>query len=132
LHSVQDRFGPDRQAWLAVAFFWVVVSLLGWGLARPGRFGASLGWVLACALLILAVTGFSWYVTYDRIEGKQIAVVLVESVDVLAGPGDNNPTLFTVHEGLSLEVRDVRDEWIQVSLPNGLHGWLSSDSVGLV
>ena len=132
LHTVQDRLGPDQQAWLSAAVFWAILILLGWGLSGPGRFSATLGWALACALLVLALSSFSWYLTYDRIEGKQLAVVLVESVDVLAGPGDNNATLFTVHEGLALEVRDVRDEWIQVSLPNGLHGWLSSDSLGLV
>ena len=42
------------------------------------------------------------------------------------------PTLFTVHEGLTVEVRGERDEWIQVSLPNGLFGWLSRDSAGLI
>jgi len=35
-------------------------------------------------------------------------------------------------EGLTVEVRDERDEWIHVSLPNGLNGWLRRDTVGFV
>ena len=57
-----------------------------------------------------------------------MAIVLDEVVDVLAGPGHNNATLFTVHEGLTVEVRgELGAEWVQVSLPNGLNGWLPSD-----
>jgi len=59
-------------------------------------------------------------------------VVQNEAVDVLAGPGPNNPTLFTVHEGLTLEVRSIREGWLQVSLPNGLNGWIDARALGIV
>ena len=74
----------------------------------------------------------SWYTTFERLEGTRRAVVLGDAVDVLAGPGQNNASLFTVHAGLTLEVRAERQEWIQVSLPNGLHGWIPRDALGFV
>ena len=37
------------------------------------------------------------------------------------------------YEGLTVEIQgDVRSEWIQVSLPNGLFGWIPLEAVGLV
>jgi SH3-like domain-containing protein len=83
-------------------------------------------------LLCGALASASWLTTLDRLHGRRLAVVLEQAVEVLAGPGRNNPTLATVHEGLTLEVRAERDEWFQVSLPNGLNGWVARDAVGEV
>ncbi len=133
VHAVQSRLGPDRQAWIALALIWICMILVAWGLAVPGRWNAGFAWGLASLLLCIAVSVGSWYVTYQRLEGRQLAVILVPAVEVLAGPGDNNATLFTVHEGLTVQVRtDSGGEWMQVSLPNGLNGWLRADTVGLV
>ncbi|MCP3980033.1 MAG: hypothetical protein GY716_12075 [bacterium] len=132
IFRAQDRLGPDIQAWFALALYWFVAGVLAWALATPGRMRPAHGWLLASAMLALVLTVASWSVTHGRLTGKQIGVVLAQSVEVLAGPGENNSTLFTVHEGLTLEVRDVREEWIQVSLPNGLHGWLSRDAVEVI
>jgi len=128
----QDRLGPDRQAWLLLAVFWASASLVAWGFSRSGRFSTTIGWSLATLIVAGLLLGASWYTTHQRLEGRRSAVILDDVVEVLAGPGQNNPTLFTVHEGLTVEVRGERDEWIQVSLPNGLFGWLARDSAGLI
>jgi tetratricopeptide (TPR) repeat protein len=132
VRSLQDRSGPDRQAWLVLALIWAVALLLVTGLMRPGRWSAIHGWILAALLLSLLLGAASWHATYQRLEGRRMAVVLDQAVEVLAGPGENNPALFTVHEGLTVEVRSERAAWIQVSLPNGLNGWLAAESVGLI
>jgi hypothetical protein len=132
VRALQDRLGPDRQVWAALALLWAVFGLVAWGLARPGRWNAALGWGLSGLLLALVVVGASGWVTHRRIEGQRLAVVLHAAAEVLAGPGRGNPTLFTVHEGLTIEVRDVREDWVQVSLPNGLHGWLARETIGIV
>jgi len=133
IYTLQDRLGPDRQAWIGLALFWIAAGLLAWGLSGPGRWTAACGWSLTGLVLLLAISVASWNMTYQRLEGTPLAVVLQDSVEVLAGPGFNNATLFTVHEGLTVEVRgEVRQDWVQVSLPNGLNGWVPLDAVGLV
>jgi tetratricopeptide (TPR) repeat protein len=132
VRGVQNRIGPDGQAVIVLVLVWVIAGLIGWGAARPGNWSAALGWTLSAVVVVTAVAGASWYTTYQRIEGQQLAVILDHAVEILAGPGENNASLFTVHEGLTVEVRDDRGEWIHVSLPNGLNGWLRRDTVGLV
>jgi tetratricopeptide (TPR) repeat protein len=132
VRAVQDRLGPDRQAWAFLALLWCIAVLLAATLSVPGRWSPAAGWTLAAMLLVAALIGASWHATYQRLEGQQLAVVLDAAVEVLAGPGENNPALFTVHEGLTLEVRSEREDWIQVSLPNGLNGWIPSRLVGRV
>ncbi len=127
--SVQDRIGPDRQALLALVLFWVIAGIVTWCAARPGGWAPAYGWLLACLVGLLVLAVVSWRSTDRRIEGRSIAVVLRPAVEVLAGPGLNNATLFTVHEGLTVEIRGDRGEWLQVSLPNGLNGWLPGETV---
>ena len=132
LYVVQNRVGPDRHALLVLALVWLAALLVVAGLARPGAWSAVHGWGLAAVLVAMMITAASWSATHERLEGRRLAVVLDEVVEVVAGPGPNNPTLFTVHEGLTVEIRDVRQEWVQVSLPNALNGWLPREAVGAV
>lgn len=132
LRGVQDRIGPDRQLWVALAIVWAIGGVLAFALSRPGRWRPGHGWAVAGLALCLLATVFSWRSTWARLDGTPQAVVLRPSVEVLAGPGTSNPTLFTVHEGLTIAVRDVRDDWVQVGLPNGLNGWVPRDALGIV
>lgn len=132
VRELQNRIGPDRQALACLVLVWLVAGVVAWCSARPGGWSPAAGWLLAALLLALSTGAISWRVTYQRLEGKQLAVVLESAVEVLAGPDENNATLFTVHEGLTLEIRAQRGEWLQASLPNGLNGWLPRDSVGEV
>jgi tetratricopeptide (TPR) repeat protein len=129
MHAAQNRLGPDRQAWVVLATVWLIVALVAWCFSRPGGWSAAYGWMLAVLLLVLVVSVASWHGTLGRLERNNAAVVLDDVVEVLAGPGYNNPALFTVHEGLTLQIRAEREEWLQVSLPNGLNGWIAKESV---
>jgi tetratricopeptide (TPR) repeat protein len=130
--ELQDRIGPAGHAWALVALAWITAFFLFLRLARPGSWNAAAGWSLAGLVLVAALVAASWWATYQRLDGRRLAVILRPAVEVLAGPGENNPTLFTVHEGLTLEVRSERERWIQVSLPNGLNGWIPVDAAGIV
>ena len=132
LRSVQDRLGPDRQLWAALALSWASAGLLAFALSRPGRWRAAYGWGVAALLLAVSISVGSWYMTWTRLAGTPQAVVLQPSAEVRAGPGLSNPTLFTVHEGLTIEVRDVRDDWVQVGLPNGYNGWIPRAAIEIV
>jgi len=132
LRDAQSAVGPDPQAWATLVLVWVACGLIAWCFARPGGWTAGHGWAIAALLLAITLGFASWRTTYARVEGRALAVVLAEASDVLAGPGENNATLFTVHEGLTLEVRSEREDWLQVSLPNGLNGWVRRGAVASV
>jgi Flp pilus assembly protein TadD len=132
VRAAQDALGPDRQAGAVLLLLWLVLGLVVWRSSRPGGWNATAGWVLAVLLLLLAIVGSSGLATRERLEGTPVAVVLAPSVEVRAGPGESNAVLFTVHEGLALEVRSERQDWVQVSLPNGLNGWVPEEAVGKV
>jgi tetratricopeptide (TPR) repeat protein len=74
-------------------------------------FGCSLGWKL--------------YEKNSRLEG----VIVEQRADVRSGPGSENITVFTVHEGIQVRVRGESSGWYQVSLPNGWSGWLPKNAI---
>jgi tetratricopeptide (TPR) repeat protein len=118
----------------AIAAAFLVFWIAAWGLA--GFVPVTASWVRrrllgygALALGLVAVT-FGVALLYQmRQEGAGIGIVMADRVDVLSGPGDGNTVLFTVHEGTRMELRHTLEAWTQVSLPNGLSGWVPKSAV---
>ena len=59
------------------------------------------------------------------------AVVLIDEVSLLESPEGVRSGL-DIHEGLVVSVVVVRDEWMEVRLPNGATGWVRSQALGLI
>jgi hypothetical protein len=130
--DVLDRIGPDRLAIAVLLLVWIVSALLVRYSTRRAGWTAASGWtiaLLACALVLVAA---SWWTTCHRLEDRDLVVVLAKEIEILSGPGENHAPLVTVHEGLALELRAEREDWIQVRLPDGLNGWVPRRSVGFV
>lgn len=127
--SAQDALGPDGQFAVLLALVWALAGTIAWGAVRPGGFPPIAGWSAAALAAAAAITAGSWWFTWQRLGGTPEAVVLAPAVEVLSGPGGDNPALFSLHEGTTLEIRGEHDAWMQVSLPNGLNGWVPRDAV---
>jgi tetratricopeptide (TPR) repeat protein len=56
----------------------------------------------------------------------QYAVILPEKVNIRSGPKDSFTTVFTLHSGTEVRIREVQDGWTFISLPNGMNGWMES------
>jgi tetratricopeptide (TPR) repeat protein len=115
-----------EQSRLVLILFIVMNVLLSihW-LARNPRFASYvlIGCLAAGFLFILAAGSLSWkiYVSENRKEG----VVVEQKADIRSGPGNENITVFTIHEGTKVRVLRSSNGWHQIILPNGWSGWLS-------
>ena len=128
LRAVQDRLGVSAQAGMLLVLAWLLAGIVTWCGSRAGGFTPAWGWTLAGTLLTTALVFLSWRASWSRLEGTPRAVVLKPSVEALAGPGLNNAPLFTLHEGIAVTIQSEREGWLQVTLPNGLTGWVVSDA----
>ncbi len=129
VRAAQDRLGEDGQAWLTLLGVWAALGIVTWCGSRAGGFTPGRSWALAGTFLATALLFASWRSTSARLSGTPRAVVMKSSVDALAGPGLNNASLFTLHEGTAVTIEADRDSWMQVALPNGLSGWVARDDV---
>jgi tetratricopeptide (TPR) repeat protein len=129
LKETLDTVPPGAMA-AAFLVFWIAA----WGLA--GCVPLTAAWVrrrllgyAALALGLVAVTFGVALVYQMRQESAFIGIVMADRVDVRSGPGEENTVLFTVHEGTRMELRHTLEAWTQVSLPNGLSGWVPKSAV---
>ncbi|PYT33902.1 MAG: hypothetical protein DMF52_14475 [Acidobacteria bacterium] len=130
--AVKDLLDTVSVDLLSVLFLCVYFAAAGLVGALPLLTGdlrrRALGYGAAVTgVCVLLVGGAMLYKIQDRTAAN--AIVMTDRVDVLSGPSADNTVLFTVHEGTRLEVRNRRDGWYQVSLPNAMSGWVPSGSV---
>jgi tetratricopeptide (TPR) repeat protein len=136
MHLVKRTFNLlsiNQETATAALFFGIanvlfaLLMLRKWERFRTLWLYASLGF-FGLFLLFAASNGFRIY----QLTVNREAVILVEKADVLSGPASDNPTLYSIHEGLKVQVRAAVGEWVQISLENGWNGWVRKEMLGLI
>lgn len=130
LASVPRLLTISQESVLILIFFVAANALFSvYLLARNPRFSfrALIGCFVTILLLMAIGCSLGWKI-YDKAYRKQ-GVVIEQKADVRSGPGLENITVFTIHEGIKVRLRGSSNGWYQVSLPNGWNGWLPQDSV---
>jgi tetratricopeptide (TPR) repeat protein len=91
---------------------------------------ALLGCFATGALFLIFGGALSWKIYHNsyNIEG----IVVEQKVDVRSGPGSENVTVFTIHEGIKVRVHQTGNGWHQISLPNGWNGWLPQNNLRIL
>jgi hypothetical protein len=120
----------SQESRIVLAFFVTANVLFGlYLLVRKPRaaFWALTG-SLACILLMLLVGASLAWKVYEGSHRRQ-GVIVEQKADVRSGPGRENITVVTVHEGIVVQVRGESNGWVQISLPNGWTGWLPASSI---
>lgn len=57
------------------------------------------------------------------------ATVIADKVSAQIAPGEGQTGLFDLYAGFEVIVRNAANEWIQISYPGGLTGWVKKDSL---
>ncbi len=68
----------------------------------------------------------------DLIISHRFAIVLNSSVTTQSAPNSHGSDLFTLHEGIKVEVKSVRDNWAEIRLADGKIAWLPVESIELI
>jgi tetratricopeptide (TPR) repeat protein len=92
-------------------------------LAPPGT--PFIGLLLSVSLTLS--TFFTALKIYDLAIPR--ATVITDKTTVQTAPGDGQSGLFDLYAGFEVIVRNVANDWIQVSYPGGLTGWIKKDSL---
>ena len=91
----------------------------GW----PSWRSATIAALVLCGLTAL-LSGVTLATKLNQAANRVEAIVLTENAYVRSGPGEGSPRLAEVHEGLKVRVIGEREDWFQVTLANGLAGWI--------
>lgn len=129
----QELLSVTQATWTILILFIITNIIFSiYLLARNPRlcFRVLIGGFITGVLVLLLGCSLAWRI-YDESQ-RQEGIVVEQKADVRSGPGIDNITVFTVHEGIKVQVRSQANGWYQVSLPNGWNGWLQRSSLRIL
>ena len=105
----------------AIAGFILLIAYLYLTKVWPKKMAFYSGVVLlSLALFFLIIAGVQ---SHDLNSG-QGGIVFSGAADVKSGPDDKQKTLFVIHEGTKVAIREQDGDWIKIALVNGNGGWI--------
>jgi len=129
----RDSVRLERVTAIFLALYLAGMALgAAWILANGRRWAPHAG-IAALVLLALSLACGGWMLLQGRARaGGEEAVVLPEKVEVFSGPGSENTLLASPHEGTKVRIHNRREEWVQVTLPDGRVGWIRGETLGVI
>lgn len=82
---------------------------------------------IAFTLVLAAALTLTGAKVLDLREAR--ATIVLEKVSAQTAPSDQAPSLFDLFEGLEVLVRQVKGDWIQVTYPGAMTGWVPKNSL---
>ena len=111
----------------------VVLNLALWTLVaiRLYRRGSELlRWAFIVVLLLSMAAGGS--LVTRHLWPTRTAIVIPAEIDAHTAPDVESVVRFKLHAGTEVRVKDVRDGWLRISLPDGQQGWLDRTHVEVI
>ncbi len=130
LRSFRNNFHTDVWAWLSIAAFLIFISgLFIYSLFKSTairKFGFYLGVV---ALFLSVLTAVFSYQQKRMLTERKSAIIFAPSVTVKSSPDESGNSLFILHEGSKVSVRDSVGNWWEIMMGDGNVGWIPKDAL---
>lgn len=89
--------------------------------------------VIACTAFVFAVFSIIFAnLQCNKINREDEAIIMDKIVTVKSTPDASGTNLFTVHEGIKIQITDKAGNWIEIRFPDGNKGWISKDAVEVI
>ena len=83
-------------------------------------------------VLIVVVSLFTWFMAHQHnslLKSKSDAIVFANISSVMSEPNEKSNKLFTIHEGLKVNLLDEKNGWSKIKIQNGNIGWVKSGEI---
>ncbi|MFQ5674746.1 MAG: tetratricopeptide repeat protein [bacterium] len=133
ISNLSSLFSLNLLGWIAIGLYFVLIGLIiGRLFAKSGR----LNKINFVSIVVVALTfGVFAGLLSTRIienETKVEAIVTQEKIVVRSAPVDTGTEVFTLHEGVKVEIQDRSNSWLRIRLADGKRGWLQASSVEVI
>lgn len=109
--------------WLSVM---ILLATGRWQLHGYWLYTAFIAALISVILYLLAFTK-------HRMEhGSSFGILTDSSVAVKSAPSAEATDLFIIHEGIKLGIEKEKENWYQVSLPDGKKGWIAKNTLSQI
>ena len=134
IKSLINYLSVDAWAKAGIGFFLLLLASLYLFFFSKQVVGKKIGFIagVACLLLVILCNTFASQ-QKSTLEVRSKAIVLSPSVTVRSTPSESGTSLFILHEGHKVEIKDgTMNEWKEIRLEDGKVGWVPSSSIELI
>lgn len=130
ISKISQMVSLNTLAWIAITSYFVLVAMLIMRMFIKSTSTRKMlvGVILVAAVFLVFFSGLLSYQIYEN-ETKESAVVLVDKVDVKSAPDNAGTDVFTLHEGVKVQIEDRSLNWVKIKLADGKVGWLQEQSI---
>jgi len=130
MDKIKYSLSADGWAWAAICLFLVAALLmLGFRFFGNSR-GRKLSFIFACISALLAIAAFIFSISEKSDALKQdSAIVMQPVVQVKSSPGDAGKSIFVIHEGTKVSLKDNVGDWTKIEIADGRQGWVTGDLI---
>lgn len=128
--AIQKSFPCDTWAYMSLSAFITMLLCAGIYLFSINRGIKKLTFFLAIILLLISISGFI-YTKKEReyLQSHNEAIIFTPTVIIKSMPNEQGKELFTIHEGLKVNLLDSLDNFYEIRIDNGNVGWLLKSDV---
>lgn len=131
LWHLHTLFTHNTQIWILLACILFLCLSFALGLFASHNIRLWLIYTAGLCIILSVMLGISIGIKIYDSEKKHYGIVLEKTVDAKNQPAGTK-VLFTVHEGTKFQIKKSVDNWIFVTLPNGVSGWVEDDALGRI
>lgn len=123
-------FNYDNWAWISVGIaFAFLLSFIGYyfsQLTLSKRIYFIGMFVLLFALILCVSAGI---IEKDRFNNDRPAIVFAEMTEVRSEPQKGGSSIFLLHEGAKVYVKETLENWKKIELTDGTEGWIDASAI---
>ena len=113
---------------MAVYLVWIgLILLIIFG--KTSRFRRLILITTSISSTLLFIFAGTFVIRIIDNETKIEAIVLTDKIDVRSAPGTAGTVVFTLHEGVKVQIKDRSGTWAKIKLADGKVGWLKQDVI---
>ena len=107
-----------------ISFIGLLIFLLIYFFTKKGGVKQATFFAAAVLLILSGTTFIFSEKQFSNLNSEKSAIIFNSSVFVKSSPDENATELFTIHEGLKVEIRDYSGDWCEIILADGKIGWM--------
>jgi len=133
LSDFKNYFSLNTLSIIVIAFYLLIITFFILYILIRNRKVRKISFVII-------VLGSVVFVVFAAILGSRIndsqnikyGIILIDKVDVMSSPDKDGTEVFSLHEGLKVQVQRQEKKWYQIRLSDGKVGWVIQDVLEII
>ncbi|MCX7861369.1 MAG: tetratricopeptide repeat protein [Bacteroidales bacterium] len=118
-------FSPNTWAWIAILLFVVMLILIYINfLTTSVIIARTIKFFIIVILLVWITSIFTAYYSYRQVTAHKYAIIMTESIEIKSSPDENSTSLFVLHEGTKVYIKEIFEDWAEIKIADGNTGWI--------